>query len=207
VSIGHTTRFSLGVSNESRDREIAGAVTMIAPAEWTMIPRQIPYRIAPNSSAVYEIMVVVPPDAPPCWIRALATQGDCTVQDAMPVGDVKPLEARLERAPDGFLVAISNPNRDYVEGHVTLMTPMESWGPLGSAGGEEVVRGYGRCQVSPLLIPFRLEAGEQRDLKFALLGRGRRTPPEGEAPTSAEVAWAIARVAWYGSVKYLQEAS
>jgi len=189
VPVGQTTRFSLGVNNETLDREIAGTVSMIAPAEWTMIPRQIPYRMAPNSSAVYEIMVVVPPGAKPCWIRALATQGDCTVQDVMAIGDVKPLAARLERAPDGFTVAISNPNDDYVEGHVALITPMETWG--------EAVRGYGLCQVSPLLIPFRLEAGEERDFTFDC-GAGSTNP--------TEVAWAVARVAWYGNVKYLQEA-
>jgi hypothetical protein len=183
-----------------------------------MIPRQIPYRIAPNSAAVYEIMVVVPPGARPCWIRALAAQGEGTVQEVMPVGDVEPLAARLRRAPDGFVVAISNPNRDYVEGHVTLITPVESWGPLGTGGdrcprptprGEkgfgaeaseatEVVRGYGLCQVSPRLIPFRLEAGEQRDFRFDV---------RAEAAGLADVGWAIARVAWYGSVKYLQETS
>jgi hypothetical protein len=190
ASIGQTTRFSLGVSNESRDREIAGTVSMVAPAEWTMIPRQIPYRIAPNSAAVYEIMVVVPPEARPCWIRALAAQGEGTVQEVMPVGDVEPLAARLRRAPDGFVVAISNPNRDYVEGHVTLIAPVESWG--------DVVHSYGLCQVSPRLIPFRLEAGEQRDFRFDV---------RAEAAGLADVGWAIARVAWYGSVKYLQETS
>jgi alpha-mannosidase len=197
VPIGQTTRFSLGVNNETQDREIAGTVSMIAPTEWTMIPRQIPYRIAPNNSAVYEIMVVVPPDAQPCWIRALTSQGDCAIQDVMPVGTVRPLAARLRRAADGFTVAISNPNPDYVEGHVSLITPMETWG--------EVVRGYGLCQVSPLLIPFRLEAGEEREFRFAVAERGRPTPPEGGAPASAEAAWAIARVAWYGNVTYVQE--
>jgi alpha-mannosidase len=184
VSVGQNTRFPLGINNETRDREIAGTVTMIAPAEWTMIPRQLPYRIAPNSPAVYEVMVVVPPDAEPCFIRATTKQGGYEVQDVIPVGDVKPLEAHLRRDAAGFAVNVKNPNADYVEGQVSLITPLETWG--------NAVGGYAISDISPRLYAFKLEAGEEREFRFAAQGDG-------------EVGWAIAKVAWYGNVRYVQE--
>jgi hypothetical protein len=185
--VGQNTRFALGVSNEARDREISGAVTMTAPAEWTMIPRQVPYRIAPNSAAVYEVMVVVPPEAKPCFIRATTKQGECEIQDVIPVGDVKPLEARLRRDSDGFSAVISNPNDDYVDGHVTLITPLESWG--------EIAGSSARWSIGPRMHAFRLEAGQEQTFRFLRQG----------APSSPEEDWAVARVAWHGNVLYLQE--
>jgi hypothetical protein len=198
VPVGRNTRFALGVNNETRDREISGAVSMIAPPEWTMIPRQLPYRIAPNSSTVYEVMVVVPPDAGPCFIRATIRQGgqgEYEVQDVIPVGDVKPLEARLARDPDGFSVRIANPNADYVEGHVTLITPLFV--------GQEV----NLLPYEPRLHPFRLEAGEEREFRFVgqevdLLPYEPATAASGDAALQV---WAIAKVAWYGNVRYVQE--
>ncbi len=183
VPLGHNTRFPLGVNNERRDREISGTVNMIAPPEWTMIPRQLPYRIAPNSPAIYEVMVIVPPDARPCFIRATTKQGDYEVQDVIPVGDVKPLETELRRDADGFTVTVRNPNADYIEGQLSLITPLETWG--------EPAEGHAIAGVSPRTQPFRLEANEQRDFAFTLTGESSGI-------------WAIAKVCWYGNVRYVQ---
>jgi len=183
VSVGETTRFSLGLANDATDKEISGSVMMIAPEAWTMIPRQLPYRIQPNSPAVYEVMVVVPPDAAPGYIRAQTQQGEQIIQDVIPVGDIQPLKSTLERTEDGFLVRIGNPNADYVEGFVALVTPVESWG--------EAMDTYARCEISPRFHSFRIEAGAEREFPFTLAG-----DPEG--------LWAVAKVAWYGNVQYVQ---
>ncbi len=184
VPVGHNTRFALGVNNETTDRELAGTVTMIAPTDWTMIPRQLPYRVAPNSSAIYEVMVVVPPDAQSCFIRASAKQGEFEIQDVIPVGDVKPLDSHLSRDGRGFAVVIRNPNADFVEGQVSLITPLETWGRF--AGGHTI------CEISPRVFAFKLEAGEEREFRFEVQGQ-------------AKGAWAVAKVCWYGNVRYVQE--
>jgi alpha-mannosidase len=184
VLIGETTRFAVGLTNDALDREMAGAVTMIAPEEWTMIPRQLPYRIPPNTPTVYEVMVVVPPDARPCFIRAVMEQGDQIVQDVMPVGDIVPLEVSLHRGGDGFVVNLQNPNDDYVEGQVTLVTPVESWGGL--------VDTLALSSVTPHSHFFRLDGGREQSFGFQLSG-------------TAEGLWAVAKVAWYGNVQYAQE--
>jgi alpha-mannosidase len=184
VPVGQNTRFALGLVNDSLDQEITGTVNMIAPETWTMIPRQLPYRIPPNSPALYEVMVVVPEDAPGCFIRAVTEQRGQIVQDVFPVGDVAPLQASLLRGDGTYTVRIANPNADYVEGHVTLITPIESWG--------ETVEGVALGLVAPLLHPFRLEAGSQQELHFTV--EGDHSP-----------AWAIAKVCWYGNIHYVQE--
>ncbi len=185
VPVGQNTRFSLGLTNDATDREIAGTMSMIAPEDWTMIPRQVPYRIPPNSPTVYEVMVVVPPDARPCFIRAVAEQGEQMIQDVIPVGDVAPIEISLEREGGRFLVTLKNPNGDYVEGQVTLITPLESWG--------RVVDGYALSSITPRLHAFRIDAEETQVFSF-------------EARGHVGGVWAIAKVAWYGNVHYAQEA-
>ena len=191
LPIGKNTRFSLGLSNDSGP-EISGNVQVIGPAEWTLIPRQVPYRIAPGSEAVYEIMIVVPPEASPCFLRATTHVGcgptgpqpSCevqTLQEVLPIGEIRPLSVSLSRQADAFLVAVENPNADYVEGQVTLVTPVESWG--------QAVGSLAVCEVSPRLHSFRVEGNASQTLRFAVGGEG-------------EVGWAVARVAWYGNVQY-----
>ncbi len=183
VPVGKNTRFSLGLSNDALDREITGFVNMIAPEEWTMIPRQLPYRIAPGSQALYEVMVVVPEETEPCFIRAVTEQHNQLVQDVIPVGDVQPLQITLERKADGYSVLLANSNADYIEGHVTLVTPLESWG--------EAVNSYALSEITPRLHPFRLEARSQQRFDFTLNG------PE-------DSTWIFAKVAWYGNLQYIQ---
>jgi len=149
-----------------------------------MIPRQLPYRIPPNSPALYEVMVTVPEDARPCFIRAITEQLGQRVQDVIPVGDVAPLGISLQREQDRYIVHLTNPNADYIEGHVTLVTPLESWG--------EPVDGCGLTAVTPRLHAFRIEANAEQQLAFEIQG-------------DANGQWAIAKVAWYGNVQYVQE--
>jgi len=184
VPVGKNTRFSLGLSNDSLDQEISGSVTMIAPEEWTMIPRRLPYRIAPNSPALYEIMVTVPEDARPCFIRAITEQFGQRVQEVIPVGDIAPLGISLQREQGRYIVRLTNPNADYIDGHVALVTPLESWG--------RAVDGCGLAAVTPRLHSFRIEANAEQQLAFEIQGDARGQ-------------WAIAKVAWYGNVQYVQE--
>jgi len=184
LPVGKNTRFSLGLSNDS-DREISGRVEVMGPAEWTLIPRQVPYRIAAGSEAVYEIMIVVPPDASPCFLRATTRDGVHTIQEVLPVGGIRPLSAALTRNGDAFLVTVDNPNPDYVEGEVTIITPPETW-PGGYAPG--IVWG-GLAVVEPRLQCFRIEAGSRQVFRFPIGGKGDGLE-------------AVARVAWYGHVQY-----
>ena len=184
VPVGQNTRFSLGLTNDATDREIAGTMNIIAPEDWTMIPRQVPYRIPPNSPTVYEVMIVVPPHARPCFIRAIAEEGEQMIQDVIPVGEVAPLEIALQREGGRFLVTLKNPNGDYVEGHVTLITPLESWGGM--------VDGHALSSITPRLHAFRIDPEETQVFSF-------------EARGDVGGLWAIAKAAWYGNVQYAQE--
>jgi len=178
---GRNTRFSLGLSNDSVDREMAGKVDLFAPAEWTLIPRQVPYRIAPGSEAVYEIMIVVPLDASPCFLRAATHDGTQAIQEVLPIGDIVPLAVSISRESDDFLVTVQNPNPDYVEGQVTLITPPEAWPKLTPDSVRWIAVPDDTC--------FRIEANSSQTLRFSLRGK-------------ADGLWAVARVAWYGNVQY-----
>jgi len=81
-------------------------------------------------------------------------------------------------------VRVKNPNADYIEGHVTLVTPMESWG--------DPVDGCALTAVTPRLHPFGIEANAEQQFAFDIQG-------------DASGIWAIAKVAWYGNVQYVQE--
>jgi hypothetical protein len=184
LPVGKNTRFPLGVSNDSLDREVSGVVEVIAPSEWTLIPRQIPYRIAPGSQAVYEVMVDIPADASPCFLRAVTQDGEQVLQDVLPVGEIEPLEVSLTREDSDFVMCAKNPNPDYVEGQVALITPLESWG--------RAVDTFALGEVAPRLHSFRLEAGAEEQFTFAVRGNLNRV-------------WAVAKVMWYGRVQYVQE--
>ena len=162
---GENTRFPMSLSNDATDRERVGTVTVAGPDGWTLLPRQIPYRIPAASQALYEIMVVVPEKAPSCFLR-LSTEGEGgPIQEVLPVGEILPLEASLVREGEGWWVTLLNPNSDYVEGDVTLI----------AAGGAE-------ARVCPWYLPFRLEAKARSDF---------RVEAEGGAGTGlvAKVAW------------------
>ncbi len=175
LPLGKNTRFGLGLSNDS-DRQVSGTVEVKAPAEWTLIPRQVPYRISAGSEAVYEIMVIVPADASPCFVRAVTRTDWGAVQDVLPVGEILPLSVSLTREEDGdCVVTVENPNPDYVEGDIQLILPPETW-------QEALSRGF-----SPIRW-FRVEANSRAGFRFPL--------------GALETAWAVARVGWYGNVQY-----
>lgn len=164
LPLGQNTRFPLCLSNDSQDREFVGTVRVEAPEHWMLLPRQIPYRIAPGAQALYEIVVVVPEDASPCFLRFETEDGAQTVQDVLPVGEIAPLEVGLAREGDGITVSITNPNPDCVEGLVELIAPPEAW-----------------AKLTPRMQPFRVEANGSAARHFAV---------EGEAAQSvARVAW------------------
>jgi hypothetical protein len=148
-----------------------------------MIPREVPYRIAAGSQAVYEIMVVVPQDAEPCFIRAVLEQGEHIVQDVVPVGDVAPLTLSLVQEEGRFVLSLANPNPDYVEGEVALITPLEYWGPA----VDTLALGH----VGPRCRAFRVGPGAEENLAFTAEG-------------IAAGLWAVAKVSWYGRVQYAQ---
>ena len=182
IPLGKNTRFTLGLSNDYRDREISGKVRVIAPPEWPLIPKEVPYRIAPASQAVYEVMVVVPPDATPCFLRAVTDDDGRLIQDIIPIGEIRPLDVVLAREHDGFVVNVGNPNLDFVEGQIHLITSLESWGPR--------VGSFALGEVTPACYAFRLDAGKDRRFTFTAQGEGTST-------------WAVAKVSWYGHVQYV----
>ena len=97
---------------------------------------------------------------------------------------IRPLEVQLSREGAGFLVRVRNPNPDYVEGQVALITPLESWGAP--------VDVYALSEVTPRVYPFRLDSGEEQQFPFAVQG-------------DMTSLWAVAKVIWYGRVQYVQE--
>jgi len=55
------------------------------------------------------------------------------VQDVVPIGEIQPLALSLRRGQGAFVVGLENPNSDYVEGEIQLITPAEAWGKLSDA--------------------------------------------------------------------------
>jgi hypothetical protein len=177
LPLGQNTRFPLCLSNDSPDREFVGTVRVQAPEHWMLLPRQIPYRIAPGAQALYEIVVVVPEDASPCFLRFETEEGAQTVQDVLSVGEIALLEASLSREDGGFTVTITNPNPDEVERLVDLIAPPAFW-----------------RAITPRMQPFRVEAKGSVARRFTVEGEVSGAQP-------------VARVAWYGRVQYAREKS
>ena len=175
LPLGQNTRLPVNLSNDSPDREFTGAVQVLAPEGWMVRPRRIPYRVPAGSQALYEIAVNVPEDAPPCFVRLEAQADGVTIQDVLPVGEILPLEVTLTRDDGGFTVTLANPNPDYVEGQVALITPPDTW-----------------QAIEPRMQAFRIEAKGSAELRFTTEGDLSRT-------------WGAARVAWYGRVQYVRE--
>jgi len=184
VPIGQNTRFALGLSNDYRDREISGRVHLLAPPECQLLPREVPYRVPAGSQAVYEAMVIVPPETPPCFLRAVVEDDGRTVQDVIEVGRIAPLEVSLRRASGQFALEVRNPNPDLVEGQVALVTPLEWWG---RAAGSLALGA-----VEPRQHALRLAAGEGKRFLFRVTG-------------NEEGLWAAAKLMWYGRVQYVPE--
>jgi len=126
LPVGETTRFSLGLSHDGLGGEIAGSVRLIPHPDWQLIPTQVPYRIGPGAQAVYEVMIRVPRDTTPGFLRAVAEEYGQTLQEVLPIGEILPLEVSLSREAGALVVEVANPNQDYVEGEVVLVTPLES---------------------------------------------------------------------------------
>jgi len=184
LPVGQTTRFSLGLTHDGLAQEITGSVEVRGRPDWQLIPTRVPYRIPPGSQAVYEVMIRVPADTTPGFLRAVTEAYGQQIQDVLPVGEIAPLELSLERTGAGFTLSVRNPNPDYVEGQAFLITPLESWG--------RVVDGAARAEVSPRMQAFRLNAGEAGEFRFSANG-------------DLEGLWAVGKVAWYGQVQYVQE--
>jgi len=126
--------------------------------------------------------VVVPPDATPCFLRAVTDDDGRLIQDIIPIGEIRPLDVVLAREHDGFVVNVGNPNLDFVEGQIHLITSLESWGPR--------VGSFALGEVTPACYAFRLDAGKDRRFTFTAQGEGTST-------------WAVAKVSWYGHVQYV----
>jgi hypothetical protein len=105
------------------------------------------------------------------------------VQDAVPVGEVSPLSAALTREDGRFVVSLANPNADYVEGQVSLVTPLESWGAAADT--------LALASITPRVRQFQIAARGEEQVAFGIDGPG-------------EGVWAVAKVAWYGRVQYVQ---
>ncbi len=149
---GENTRFPICLSNDTTDREYVGSVQLYAPEAWTLLPRRIPFRVGPRSQALFEAMIVVPGEAPACFLRAETWDGYRVVRDVLPIGEVQPLELSLFRWPEAWVLRTTNPNGDHIEGEAAVVLE-------------------GR-EADPTTQPLRLAGGETAELLFP--GSGSR---------------------------------
>ena len=201
IAVGGHTRLTLTVVNEALDQDISGMVRLTAPADWMLIPAQVPYRLGPGRHALYEIALTVPADASG-FLRAEMEHLDARYQDALAVGSPAPLAVSLRREPDSFVVRLDNvatsPSSgegDVIEGLVALITPMPTWGEVIRRPGASVAGRPDRCRIEPAVQPFFLAPGEQTELTFT-------AQPPGTVLGSG---WAVAKVMYYGQVQYVRE--
>lgn len=184
-----TTTVRVQVVNNYQDRNYKGEVTLEVPEDWRVVPDKLSFDIAPNGSFVKDVVVVAFPvkkgeewERASGLIKARIEHEGQTFQDVLQIGKSFQLEWAAEKTENGVLVKIKNPHRQAIEGAVALIKPLETW--AGNAYSSEP------------------PAAAAREFGFSVPARGEITvsfPAAGYEPPGT---WAIARIAYNGSVEY-----
>lgn len=179
-----TVAVRVQIVNNYQDRQISGEVALEIPEDWRVVPDKIAYEIEPNGSFVKDVIITAFPvkknlefERASGLIKARIEHDGQIFQDVLNLGKLFKLEWRTEKTADGVLVYVKNPHRQAIEGAVALVEPYETW--------------------------LFAEPSAPRELGFTVPPRGEIVLKFSQDDSDAN-AWAIARIAYNGSVEYLR---
>lgn len=173
------------VTNDYTDREVGGTARILVPDDWRALPDSFEYKIEPGGQQAQKVIICFLGSGRAGMIKAQVEHEGQTIEDVMEVGTSK-LSMDVAREGDIVRVRVSNPNAQRVNGVISLIGPIETWG-RGLAGG------FGVALVAPRAAAMALDPSEERTYEF------RITPEvEGVAPAF----WLTAKLAYNGRVEY-----
>ena len=178
----------LGVCNNYLDRRIRGRVDLVVPEGWKTLPAYVEYNLGPNEHMTRDILL--------CFLSyrgrrcglvkaRLAHEGQ-VYQDVIEVGEAPRIEWEVDNLDGRIEARLTNVGEDAIEGGVTLVGPMETWG---QAAGP-----FALAESSPPMQGFALAPGEEATYTFHL----EALPQEAGLPDY----WAVVKVFYNGRVDY-----
>ena len=187
------------VSNDLTDMPVSGEVTIETPPGVRAVPDRFRYNVSANGEAGYPVTIILEGQVAPGFIKATIDH------DGMELFDV--LEFRLphkkfghaDKAKEGtrikwdvnysdgwVSVELSNPFSQKIDGNVTLIGPVETWGSCTT----NPVR---MISVEPWMQHFALDAGETKTLRFKV---------EHLTGKKDNSFWLVAKLSYFGYLEY-----
>ena len=166
-------RVRVTVVNNCTDRAIEGVAELVAPAAWTLLPAEVPYRLAPREHMTRDVTVAFGHAPHVGLLKARLVHEGQVYQDVLEVGrrtEVTASEPKMaigkEREPawhvfrDGadIVARVENPWREPLEVELAVISPVETWG---AAAGR-----YALGEIAPRAAGLSIPGGQERLVRF-----------------------------------------
>ncbi len=174
------------VTNDYTDKSVSGVARINLPDDWRALPDSFKYDLKPGGHVSKKIVICFLGSGRVGMIKAQLQHDGQVIEDVMEVGSSKLL---LDVTRDGNTVRakVSNPNTQKVNGVLSMIGPIESW-------GRDIAGGFGTALVSPRAVAVSLNPNEERNYEFTV------TPEiEGVNPSF----WLTAKLAYNGRAEYI----
>ena len=187
------------VTNDYIDSPVKGTVIIETPPGVRAVPDIFTYRVSPDSESRYPVTLILMGQITPGFIRATIVQDSTTLFDVMPFrlpekkfGHADNIHAgtrikwKVTHQNNQVAVTLSNPFSQAIDGEVSLIGPVETWGDCKD-------NPVGLVSVNPWKQAFHLPARETKTLYFDI------KPVNGENDSAF---WLAAKLSYFGYLDY-----
>jgi hypothetical protein len=190
----------VAVTNDLTDISVSGPVHIEVPPGLRVVPDSFEYEVAANGESFYPVAVILEGQADPGFIRASIEYDSMTLFDVLEFrmpekqfGHAENREAESTRISwtvshdqNRVVVDLNNPFTQSVDGDLTLIGPVETWGNCATNTS-------GLLQVSPWRKAFHVPAGGSEKLYFDI------EPLPGQTDSNF---WLVAKLSYFGYLDY-----
>lgn len=177
---GRTVVVKVNAVNDYTDSTIDGKAELILPEGWQAGKASVSFSLPPLGHQITPVRLTRPSDDA-CGLIKLRHEFDGQVfQDVLEVGKAYDLEMMVENRETAIVVTVANPHEAPVEGEVSIVSPLETW-------GTSVAGSYALATIHPRTMAVTLAPGETRDYAFSVNHHGGPTAPKASY-------WAVARL-------------
>ena len=182
-----------GSSNDFVDAAVTGTIKIEAPPGLRILPAEIAYKVPANDERFYSFTVMAESENwVPGFIIASLEQNGQRLYDicefGLPEKSLANIQWRAEKQGNDVVVIINNPFSQSIEGQVSLIGPVESW-------GMPWINPIGLTEVTPWQRYFSVPAKGESRLKFSLQAIHSFAQEE-------VTQWLVARLSCFGYVDY-----
>ncbi len=187
------------VTNDFIDTPVTGTVTIETPPGVRAVPDKFSYRVGPDSEKGYPVTLILTGQVTPGFIRATLLQDSTELFDVMPFrlpekkfghADHPHTGTRIQwkviHQNDQVVVTLVNPFSQAIDGEVSLVGPVETWGDC-------KYNPVGLVAAHPWKQAFHLPARETKTLYFDI------KPVNGESDSAF---WLAAKLSYFGYLDY-----